>query len=222
VGLVDGLIDDCGKIVAQRKDAEGWFDVSTLKEPYRVEGKKTLGYELAEQFGWTLPDVILYPTGGGTGLIGMWKAFDEMEQLGWIGKKRPRMFTVQAAGCQPIVRAFQAGEKFAAEHAGAHTRASGLRVPKAIGDFIMLDLLRKSGGGAAAVSDDEMIASTKEVGRAEGIFPAPEGAACYAALKNLLAAGTIRPGESIVLFNTGSGLKYLECFGDPPISTPRG
>ena len=222
VTLIDGLITDCGAEVAKRKAAAGWFDVSTLKEPYRVEGKKTLGYELAEQFGWTLPDVILYPTGGGTGLIGMWKAFDEMEQLGWIGKKRPRMFTVQAAGCQPIVRAFQAGEKFAAEHAGAHTRASGLRVPKAIGDFIMLDLLRKSGGGAAAVSDDEMIASTKEVGRAEGIFPAPEGAACYAALKNLLAAGTIRPGESIVLFNTGSGLKYLECFGDPPISTPRG
>ena len=213
VTLIDGLITDCGAEVAKRKTAAGWFDVSTLKEPYRVEGKKTLGYELAEQLGWTLPDVIFYPTGGGTGLIGMWKAFDEMEQLGWIGKKRSRMFTVQADGCQPIVRAFNAGEKFAAEHTGAHTRASGLRVPKAIGDFIMLDLLRKSGGGAIAVSDDEMIACTKEVGAAEGVFSAPEGAACYAALKHLLTSGQVDPDESIVLFNTGSGLKYLECYG---------
>jgi threonine synthase len=213
VTLIDGLITDCGAEVAKRKAAAGWFDVSTLKEPYRVEGKKTLGYELAEQLNWTLPDVILYPTGGGTGLVGMWKAFDELEQLGWIGKKRPRMFSVQADGCQPIVRAFEAGEKFAAEHVGAHTRASGLRVPKAIGDFIMLDLLRKSGGGAIAVSDDDMIACTREVGAAEGVFPAPEGAACYAALKKLLNGGIVRPDESIVLFNTGSGLKYLECFG---------
>ncbi len=213
VTLIDGLITDCGAEVAKRKAAEGWFDVSTLKEPYRVEGKKTLGYELAEQLNWTLPDVVLYPTGGGTGLIGMWKAFDEMKQLGWIGSKRPRMFTVQAEGCQPIVRAFQAGDKFAAEHTGAHTRASGLRVPKAIGDFIMLDALRKSGGGAIAISDTEMIACTKEVGAAEGVFPAPEGAACYAALKALLAAGTIRPDETTVLFNTSTGLKYLECYG---------
>ncbi len=213
VTLIDGLITDCGAEVARRKVAEGWFDVSTLKEPYRVEGKKTLGYELAEQLGWTLPDVILYPTGGGTGLIGMWKAFDELEQLGWIGSKRPRMFTVQADGCQPVVRAFQAGEKFAAEHTGAHTRASGLRVPKAVGDFLMLDALRKSGGGAIAIRDEDMIACTREVGAAEGVFPAPEGAACYAALKTLLAAGTIRPDESTVLFNTSTGLKYLECYG---------
>ena len=213
VTLIDGLITDCGAEVARRKVAEGWFDVSTLKEPYRVEGKKTLGYELAEQLGWTLPDVILYPTGGGTGLIGMWKAFDELEQLGWIGSKRPRMFTVQADGCQPVVRAFQAGEKFAAEHTGAHTRASGLRVPKAVGDFLMLDALRKSGGGAIAIRDEDMIACTREVGAAEGVFTAPEGAACYAALKTLLAAGTIRPDESTVLFNTSTGLKYLECYG---------
>jgi len=214
VTLIDGLITDCGAEVAKRKAAEGWFDVSTLKEPYRAEGKKTLGYELAEQLDWTLPDVILYPTGGGTGLIGMWKAFDEMEKLGLLapGTKRPRMFTVQATGCQPIVRAFESGEKFAAEHVHAHTRASGLRVPKAIGDFIMLDALRTSGGGAIAVSDDEMIACTKEVGAAEGVFPAPEGAACYAALKQLLATKKISPAESVVLFNTSTGLKYLECY----------
>jgi len=213
VTLIDGLITDCGAEVARRKAAEGWFDVSTLKEPYRVEGKKTLGYELAEQLGWTLPDVILYPTGGGTGLVGMWKAFDEMERLGWIGKKRPRMFSVQAEGCQPIVRAFNAGEKFAAEHVGARTRASGLRVPKAIGDFIMLDALRRSGGGALAVTDEQMISCTREVGAAEGVFVAPEGAACYAALKALLAAGRVKPDETVVLFNTSTGLKYLECYG---------
>ena len=213
VTLIDGLITDCGAEVARRKTAEGWFDVSTLKEPYRAEGKKTLGYELAEQLNWTLPDVILYPTGGGTGLIGMWKAFDEMEQLGWIGSARPRMFTVQADGCQPIVRAFAAGEKFAAEHLHATTRASGLRVPKAIGDFIMLDALRTSRGGALAVPDDAMIACTREVGAFEGVFVAPEGAACYAALKTLLAAGTVTPEESVVLFNTSTGLKYLECYG---------
>jgi threonine synthase len=213
VTLMKGLITDCGAEVARRKEAEGWFDVSTLKEPYRVEGKKTLGYELAEQLNWTLPDAILYPTGGGTGLVGMWKAFDEMEKMGWIGSKRPRMYSVQADGCQPIVRAFNAGEKFAAEHVGAATRASGLRVPKAVGDFIMLDLLRKSGGGAIAISDAEMIACTREVGSAEGVFTAPEGGACYAALKHLLAAKTITPDETVVVFNTGSGLKYLECFG---------
>lgn len=213
VTLIDGLITDCGAEVARRKTAEGWFDVSTLKEPYRAEGKKTLGYELAEQLDWNLPDVILYPTGGGTGLIGMWKAFDEMEKLGWVGSKRPRMFTVQASGCQPIVRAFKSGEKFAAEHVGAHTKASGLRVPKAIGDFIMLDALHQSGGGAIAVTDEEMISSTREVGAAEGVFVAPEGAACYAAFKQLLAERTISPDESTVLFNTSTGLKYLECYG---------
>jgi len=214
VTLIDGLITDCGAEVAKRKTTEGWFDVSTLKEPYRVEGKKTLGYELAEQLGWTLPDAILYPTGGGTGLIGMWKAFDELEYLGLIapGARRPRMFTVQASGCQPIVRALESGERFAAEHLGAYTKASGLRVPKAIGDFIMLDALRKSGGGAVAVTDEEMISATREVGAAEGIFPAPEGAACYAALKHLLAANRILRDETVVLFNTSTGLKYLECY----------
>ncbi len=215
VTLIDGLITDCGAEVARRKAAEGWFDVSTLKEPYRAEGKKTLGYELAEQLDWRLPDVILYPTGGGTGLVGMWKAFGEMEELGLLprGTRRPRMFSVQAEGCQPIVRAFQSGERFAAEHLGAHTQASGLRVPKAIGDFLMLDALRASGGGAIAVPDAEMIACTREVGAAEGIFPAPEGAACYAALKRLLAAGHVAPDETVVLFNTSTGLKYLECYG---------
>ena len=213
VTLVKGLITDCGAEVAKRKAAEGWFDLSTLKEPYRVEGKKTLGYELAEQLNWTLPDAVIYPTGGGTGLVGIWKAFDEMEQLGWIGPKRPKMFSVQAEGCQPIVRAHAAGEKFAAEHLNAHTKASGLRVPKAIGDFIMLDILRKSGGGAVAVSDEEMIRETKAVGAAEGLFVAPEGAATYAALKHLLAGRKIEPNETVVLFNTGAGVKYLECYG---------
>lgn len=213
VVLIDGLITDCGAEIAKRKTAEGWFDMSTLKEPYRVEGKKTLGYELAEQMDWTLPDVVLYPTGGGTGLIGMWKAFDEMEALGWIGeKKRPRMFTIQASGCAPIVRAFEAGEKFAAEFPDAHTVASGLRVPKAVGDFIMLDILRKSGGGAVTVEDAEMIAATREVGAAEGLFVAPEGAACFVALKKLAAEGRIGKEESVVIFNTGSGIKYLDCY----------
>ncbi|MEO5722105.1 MAG: threonine synthase, partial [Chthoniobacterales bacterium] len=187
VTLIDGLITDCGAEIARRKEAEGWFDVSTLKEPYRVDGKKTLGYELAEQSNWELPDVVLYPTGGGTGLIGMWKAFDEMEALGWIGAKRPRMFTIQASGCAPIVRAFEAGEKFATEFSDAHTVASGLRVPKAVGDFIMLDILRTSGGGALTVDDEEMIRVTREVGAAEGLFVAPEGAACFAALRSLVA-----------------------------------
>ncbi|MER3429964.1 MAG: threonine synthase [Blastocatellia bacterium] len=212
VTLVDGLITDCGKIVAERKDAEGWYDVSTLKEPYRVEGKKTMGYELAEQFGWRLPDVILYPTGGGTGLIGMWKAFDEMEEMGWIGSKRPRMISVQSATCAPIVRAFEQGKRVADEFENAATIASGLRVPKAIGDFLVLDAIRASGGRAIAVSDGEMIAAVREIGAAEGIFVAPEGAACLPALKKLAAEGEINPGDRVVLFNTGSGVKYLECF----------
>lgn len=212
VTLIDGLITDCGAEVARRKNAEGWFDVSTLKEPYRVEGKKTLGYELAEQLEWTLPDVIIYPTGGGTGLVGMWKAFDEMQQLGWIGDKRPRMITVQAEGCAPIVRAFAKGERFAAEFENAHTSASGLRVPKAIGDFLILDALRNSGGTAIAVSDTELIEGAKELARLEGIFAAPEGGACVPALRKLLAAGEVKSEESVVLFNTGSGIKYLELF----------
>src|SRR5581483_8960614 len=183
VTLIDGLITDCGAEVAKRKDAEGWFDVSTLKEPYRIEGKKTMGYELAEQFNWELPDAILYPTGGGTGLVGMWKAFVEMEQMGWIGSKRPKMFTVQASGCAPIVRAFENGWDEAPEFENAHTVAAGLRVPRAIGDFIMLDILRRSGGGAVAVSDEELIAATRQIGAAEGIFCAPEGAACLPVLR---------------------------------------
>ena len=210
--LIDGLITDCGAEIARRKEKEGWFDMSTLKEPYRIEGKKTLGYEIAEQLNWKLPDVILYPTGGGTGLIGMWKAFDEMEKLGWIDNKRPRMFSVQASGCAPIVRAFEAGEKFAAEFPNAHTIASGLRVPKAIGDFLMLKILRDSHGGAVAVDDEEMIRTVREVGSKEGLFVAPEGAACFAALKKLQASGKIDIGERVVIFNTGSGIKYLDSF----------
>jgi threonine synthase len=212
VTLIDGLITDCGKIVAERKDREGWFDVSTLKEPYRIEGKKTMGYELAEQLGWELPDVILYPTGGGTGLIGMWKAFDEMERMGWIGSRRPRMVTVQAEGCAPIVRAFAAGATSGADIPDAHTVASGLRVPKAVGDFIMLEILRKSGGAAVAVTDEELLAAVKEIGSREGIFAAPEGAACLPALKTLLARGDVDRGERVVMFNTGSGVKYMEAF----------
>jgi threonine synthase len=212
VTLIDGLITDCGAEIARRKEKEGWFDMSTLKEPYRVEGKKTLGYELAEQSNWELPDVILYPTGGGTGLIGMWKAFDEMEALGWIGAKRPRMFSVQAEGCAPIVRAFEAGENSAAEFPDAHTCASGLRVPKAVGDFLMLKILRDSKGGAVTVDDEAMIRTTREVGAKEGLFVAPEGAACFAALRSLCAAEKISSEEQIVIFNTGSGIKYLECY----------
>ncbi len=212
VTMIDGLITDCGAEIARRKEKEGWFDLSTLKEPYRVEGKKTLGYELAEQLDWELPDVILYPTGGGTGLIGMWKAFEEMEALGWIGAKRPRMFSVQASGCAPIVRAFEAGETSAAEFPNAQTRASGLRVPKAVGDFLMLRILRESNGGALTVDDDEMIRVTREVGSAEGMFVAPEGAACFAALRALVAEGKMAPEERVVIFNTGSGIKYLECY----------
>jgi threonine synthase len=212
VNLIDGLITDCGAEVARRKDAEGWFDVSTLKEPYRVEGKKTMGYELAEQFDWELPDVIIYPTGGGTGLIGMWKAFDEMEQMGWINSHRPRMVTVQAAGCAPIVRAFERGERFAEEFPEAHTTASGLRVPRAIGDFLILDALRASGGTAVAVTDDELLAAAGEIGAAEGIFAAPEGAACLPALRKMLDANQVERGERVVLFNTGAGVKYLESY----------
>jgi threonine synthase len=218
VTLVDGLITDCGKIVAERKEAEGWFDVSTLKEPYRVEGKKTMGYELAEQlsgklqFAGQLPDVIIYPTGGGTGLIGMWKAFDEMEQMGWIDSKRPRMVSVQSATCAPIVRAFEKGERFADEFENASTVASGLRVPKAIGDFLILDALRESGGTAISVTDEELVAAVREIGAAEGIFTAPEGAACLPALRKLIDQDFAHEGETVVMFNTGSGVKYLEAF----------
>ncbi len=212
VTLIDGLITDCGAEVARRKDAENWFDVSTLKEPYRVEGKKTMGYELAEQFGWTLPDVILYPTGGGTGLIGMWKAFDEMEKMGWIGGKRPRMVSVQSETCAPIVRAFHEGKRFADEFENAETVASGLRVPKAIGDFLIIDALRESGGTAIAVSDAELVKAVGEIGAAEGVFCAPEGAACLPALRKMIGENLINENEKVVIFNTGAGVKYLECF----------
>ncbi|HYY58726.1 MAG TPA: threonine synthase [Pyrinomonadaceae bacterium] len=212
VQLIDGLITDCGAEVARRKQAEGWFDVSTLKEPYRVEGKKTLGYELAEQLLWTLPDVIIYPTGGGTGLIGMWKAFDEMEALGWIDAKRPRMVTVQAEGCAPIVRAFAEGKREAVEFENAATVASGLRVPRAIGDFLILDALRASEGTAVSVTDAELLAAVSEIGASEGLFVAPEGAACLPALRKLMERGEVAAGERVVLFNTGAGVKYLESF----------
>jgi len=212
VELVDGLISDCGKIVAQRKEAEGWFDISTLKEPYRVEGKKTMGYELAEQFDWELPDVVIYPTGGGTGLIGMWKAFDEMEQLGWIDGKRPRMVSVQAAGCAPIVRAYESGALSAEPWQNAQTKASGLRVPAAVGDFLMLNAIRESQGCAVSVTDDELMDGVSEMARALGIFPAPEGGATLAGLKKLIDQNWIKESDRVVLFNTGTSLKYLELF----------
>lgn len=212
VELVDGLISDCGKIVAARKETEGWFDISTLKEPYRVEGKKTMGYELAEQFDWELPDVVIYPTGGGTGLIGMWKAFDEMEQMGWIDSKRPRMVSVQAAGCAPIVRAFEAGDEAAEPWENAQTVASGLRVPGAVGDFLMLKAIRESNGCAVSVTDEELMGCTSVLGSALGIFPAPEGAATLAGLKKLVEQNWIKESDKVVLFNTGTGLKYLELF----------
>ena len=213
VELVNGLITECGKQVAERKDLEGWFDVSTLKEPYRVEGKKTLGLELAEQLGWHLPDVIIYPTGGGTGLIGMWKAFEEMEALGWIDSRRPRMVAVQASGCAPIVKAFQENKERAETWQGANTLASGLRVPKAIGDFLMLRILRQSQGTAIAVTDSEMMEDVRLIGACEGLFAAPEGAATVSALRKLLRSGFVGPEQEVVLFNTGSGLKYQHLFG---------
>ena len=214
ITLVKGLITDCAREVARRAAVEGWFDLSTLREPYRLEGKKTLGYEIAEQMGWQLPDVILYPTGGGTGLIGMWKAFHEMEQLGWISSKRPRMVAVQAAGCCPIVSAFNAGERFATEHLNASTMASGLRVPKAIGDFLILAAVNQSGGTSLAITDREMLEAVKSIGAAEGLFVAPESAACCAAAGKLAKSGWIRSDETVVIFNTGTGLKYFECFAD--------
>jgi threonine synthase len=208
--LVDGLIDDCGRLVAQRKEAEGWFDVSTLKEPYRVEGKKTMGYELAEEMGWTLPEVVIYPTGGGTGLIGMWKAFDEMEALGWIGPARPRMICVQAEGCAPIPKAFREGKDVSVRFENAHTYASGLRVPKAYADYLILRILRASRGEAVTVNDDEMRECVLEMGASEGLFAAPEGGAALAAVKNLVAAGKIGRDEHVVVFDTGTGFKYVE------------
>jgi len=207
--LVNGLITDAARRVAEGARDHGWFDLSTLREPYRVEGKKTMGYELFEQLGGRLPDVIIYPTGGGTGLVGMWKAFDEMERLGWIGPERPRMISVQAAGCAPIVRAWDAGREAAEPWEDAHTYASGLRVPRAIGDFLILRAVRQSGGAAVAVPDEAMREAVRLVGKTTGIFAAPEGGATAAAVPLLLERGLLRRDEEIVLFNTGSGLKYI-------------
>jgi len=215
VTLVDGLISDCARMVAERKQAEGWFDISTLKEPFRVEGKKTMGYELVEQLGWEYPAAVFYPTGGGVGLIGMWKAFEELEELGWVRPgRRPRMIAVQAAGCAPVVSAFDAGERTSKMWQNASTFAAGLRVPKPYGDAIMLDILRASDGIAMAVSDEEILASILDWARNEGIFLSPEGASVTAAYDKLLTNGTLTPQDRVILFNTGSGLKYAEVIAE--------
>ena len=215
VTLIDGLISDCAKKVAELKESdswkkEGWLDVSTTKEPYRVEGKKTMGYEVAEQLGWRMPHGIIYPTGGGVGLLGMWKAFDEMEALGWIGPERPKMVAVQSAGCAPIVKAWDDGSESAQMWPNATTMASGLRVPKPYGDYLILDILKKSDGTAISATDDEILAATRHWSKVEGIFAAPEGAACLVAYRKLRAKGFFKPDDTVVLFNTGSGLKYLD------------
>jgi len=212
VRKLNGLISDCGKYVAEHKEREGWFEVSTLKEPYRIEGKKTMGYELWEEFPGKLPDVIIYPTGGGVGLIGMCKAFDEMEAMGWIGRERPRMVTVQASGCAPIVQAFAAGKESAPFWENAATIASGLRVPKALGDFIILADLKATRGRAVAATDEEMLAAARELAASEGIYAAPEGAATLVAARKLAAEGWIKPDDIVVLFNTGTGYKYNEAW----------
>ncbi|MCH7745704.1 MAG: threonine synthase [Chloroflexi bacterium] len=210
LSLVDGLISDAGRASRQKAAEDNLFDISTLQEPYRVEGKKTMGYEIAEQMDWTLPDAIIYPTGGGTGIVGMWKAFEEMETMGWIDSKRPKMYCVQSDGCAPIVRAFLEGAEFAEPWQDAHTVAAGIRVPGAIGDYLILGALRESGGGALTVTDDEIIHYMKLVASLEGMFICPEGAATAVALNKLLADGTLSPNEKILLLNTGSGLKYLD------------
>jgi threonine synthase len=220
VWRVDGLIDDCGRIVGEGKEAMGWFDVSTLKEPYRIEGKKTMGIELLEQLGWEVPDVILYPTGGGTGLIGMWKAFAELEALGWIGPERPRMVAVQAAGCAPIVKAFEDGERHATRWEGAHTIASGIRVPVAVGDFLILDAVRESGGAAIAVEDDDIDRWARITAGEDGMLLCPEGAATIAAWEVGLERGLIERDERVVLFNCGTGLKYPMPPADRVLDTP--
>ncbi len=212
VTLVDGLISDAARALASRIGGAGWYDMSTLREPYRVEGKKTMAYEAVEQMGWQAPDAILYPTGGGVGLIGMWKAFAEMEELGWIGPERPKMIAIQAAGCRPVVDAFERGADRCEFFERAWTAASGLRVPKPLGDDLILRALRESGGTAVAVTDQELIDAGLEMAALEGIFPAPEGAACIPALRKLLAAGFLKPEERIIVFNTGAGLKYLEAY----------
>src|SRR5579862_401179 len=210
VTLVDGLISDCARMVVENKEKEGWFDVSTLKEPFRVEGKKTMGYEIAEQLGWELPQGVIYPTGGGVGLLGMWKAFDEMEALGWIGSERPQMVAVQSSGCAPISKAWDEGRQTSEFWQNASTLAAGLRVPKAYGDYLILEILNKSGGVALSVTDEEIMDAFRQWARVEGIFAAPEGAAALAAYRKLRASGFFGPDDNVVLFNTGSGLKYLD------------
>ena len=212
ITLVDGLISDCARMIGERKEKEGWFEISTLKEPFRVEGKKTMGYEVAEQMGWTLPDAIIYPTGGGVGLIGMWKAFEEMEELGWIpaGTKRPKMIVVQAAGCAPIPKAWEEGKAVSEPWKNASTMAAGLRVPKAYADYIILDVLKKSGGTAATATDTEILAAVAKWASHEGIFAAPEGAASLVAYEKLIASKFLKPSDRVVLFNTGSGIKYVD------------
>lgn len=210
VELIDGLLSDCAQIAAEKSREHGWYEVSTLKEPYRLEGKKTMGFEIAEQFNWNLPDVIIYPTGGGTGLIGMWKAFRELKQMGWIEGDLPRMVSVQSKGCAPIVRAFNEGKSHAEQWEGAETIASGIRVPGALGDFLMLDILRESGGTAIAVSDEEILECSRLLAKYTGIFPAPEGGATLAALLDMKENRLVGPDEEVVLYNTGSGFKYLE------------
>ena len=212
--LVNGLISDCAKIVNERKKQEGWFDISSLKEPFRVEGKKTMGYELAEQLDWKLPDAIFYPTGGGVGLIGMWKAFDEMQTLGWIGSERPKMIAVQSAGCAPISRAWEAHQQVSEYWQNAQTIAAGLRVPKAYADYIILSILRASGGTAVSVTDDEIVRAVRDWASNEGVFASPEGAASLAAYRKLIANRFLKPGDRVVLFNTGSGLKYIDVIAE--------
>jgi len=215
VTLVNGLISDCGRIVAERKEKEGWFDISTLKEPFRVEGKKTMGYELVEQRGWEYPDAVFYPTGGGVGLIGMWKAFAEMEELGWVKPgKRPRMIAIQSAGCAPIARAFEQGGKTSEAWQNAATFASGLRVPKAYGDYIILDVVRQSGGTALGIPDEQILSSLKDWAQNEGIFLSPEGATSTAAYDHLINTGFLKPSDRVVLFNTGAGLKYVDVIAE--------
>ena len=221
VTLVDGLISDCARIVAERKEKEGWFDISTLKEPFRVEGKKTMGYEVAEQLEWKVPQGIIYPTGGGVGMIGMWKAFDEMEQLGWIGSERPRMVTVQAAGCAPIVKAWGAGKSTSEMWGGAETFAAGLRVPKAYGDYLILDILKASRGTAVSATDDEILNALRHWASVEGVFAAPEGAAALVAYQKLCASGFFSEKDTVVLFNTGSGYKYLDILESKPAGRQR-
>ena len=225
VTLVDGLISDCARKVAELKNSDswekdGWFDVSTTKEPYRVEGKKTMGYEVAEQLGWRMPQGIIYPTGGGVGLLGMWKAFEEMESLGWIGSERPKMISVQSAGCAPIVKAWDEGKPSSEMWANAATLASGLRVPKPYGDYLILDILKKSKGTAVSATDSEILDATRHWAKAEGIFAAPEGAACLVAYRKLLSTGFFKPEDTVVLFNTGTGLKYQDVL-DPNVTAAK-